>query len=384
MKISFDTSQTGSSKAGCGFYAHALANALPTQGPENEYYFLQSFGDFFFDASLSRRPSSRKKNIQTGPFLLDYESSKNYWRSNDLEESLGSPDIIHSNNYWCPTQVRTSRLIYTLYDLSFMEQPDWTTEANRIGCFEGVLRASVYADWIVAISESSREYFCRYFPHFPENRVRVISPASRFVELNYEGSRPKALKKIQAGQFWLSVGTIEPRKNQKLLAKAYARYLELGGAPMPLVFAGGAGWKMNDFEGFLASLGISEHVIMTGYVSDDELIWLYRNCYANLYPSLFEGFGLPVLEGMQFGAPIIASNSTSIPEVVGNAGLLIEPDDIEAWSQTLFRFSGDEKLRKSLVQKALKQASSFSWESSASMLLDLYEEAVNLPKRGGK
>jgi alpha-1,3-rhamnosyl/mannosyltransferase len=381
MKVGFDISQTGASKAGCGYYAHALAGVLPSLAPGHDFYFLQSFGDFFFDATLSRRPASRKHNIQTGPFISDYEVAKKFWNAEELENALESPDIIHSNNYWCPTQIKASRLLYTLYDLSFTEQPDWTTEANRPGCFEGVFRAAISADWIVAISEASRDHFRRLFPFYPDDRLRIIYPASRFIELNNEGGRPKALKDIPAEKFWLSVGTIEPRKNQKLLALAYARYIALGGDPMPIVFAGGAGWKMDDFAEYIETLGISEHVILTGYVTDDELIWLYRNCYANLYPSFFEGFGLPVLEGMQFGAPTISSNSTSLPEVAGRAALLIDPDDIDAWVQALLHLSKDKNKRDRFAESSATQASNFTWESSASKLLALYEEAVSLPRR---
>jgi len=381
MKIGFDTSQTGVSKAGCGYFAYALANALPDLAPDNDYYFFHSFGDFFFDAALSRRPASHKNNIRTGPFLYSYEAAKSFWYSEELEESLKHPDIIHSNNFWCPTQLKTSRLIYTLYDLNFLEQPDWTTEANRTGCLEGVFRAAIAADWIVAISKASRDHFLKFFPHYPEDRLRIIYPASRFTETGKEGTRPKTLKDVPSGGFWLSVGTIEPRKNQRLLAQAYSRYLALGGSPMPLVFAGGAGWKMDDFKEFIEKLGIAPQTIMTGYVSDDELIWLYRNCYANLYPSLFEGFGLPVLEGMQFGAPTISSDSTSLPEVAGDSAILIKPKNMEAWSQALLLLSKDKNLRNQLTEKSYTQASRFSWESSTSILLELYQEALVKPKR---
>jgi glycosyltransferase involved in cell wall biosynthesis len=380
MKIAFDISQTGTSKAGCGYFAYALANALPALAPDNNYYFLQSFGDFFFDAALSRKSASHKNNIHTGPHIFSYETAKNFWNAEGLEASLERPDIIHSNNYWCPTQIKSSRLVYTLYDLSFLEQPEWTTEANRTGCFDGVFQASIAADWIIAISKSSRDHFLKFFPHFPQDRLRVIYPASRFTEIDKAGIRPNAMKDIPAGQFWLSVGTIEPRKNQNMLIEAYARYLALGGFPMPLVFAGGSGWKMDDFTNFIDSLGLTSQIIMTGYVSDDELIWLYRNCYANLYPSFFEGFGLPVLEGMQFGAPTITSDSTSLPEVTGDAAILIEPENMEAWSQALLQLSSDKNLRNQFAEKSLEQASRFTWESSASMLLDLYMEAMVLPK----
>lgn len=150
---------------------------------------------------------------------------------------------------------------------------------------------------------------------------------------------------------------------------------------MPLVLAGGEGWLMEDFQKHLAELGIEAQVVMTGYVSDEELIWLYRNCYANLYPSLFEGFGLPVLEGMQFGAPTLTSNSTSIPEVTGNAAILLAPEDIESWAQAMLRLAMNRNERDQLGMAAQKQAALFNWKSSAAALLQLYDEALASPKR---
>lgn len=150
---------------------------------------------------------------------------------------------------------------------------------------------------------------------------------------------------------------------------------------MPMVLAGGKGWLMDDFQRHLSELGISAHVVMTGYVSDEELIWLYRNCYANLYPSLFEGFGLPVLEGMQFGAPTLTSNSTSIPEVAGEAAILLAPEDSEGWAQAMLRLAVNKAERDYLSSAALEQAGRFDWKRSAAALLQLYEEALAAPKR---
>ena len=96
----------------------------------------------------------------------------------DVEEKLGNPGIIHSNNFWCPTNITRSRLIYTLYDIGFLHNPQWTSEENRVGCFEGVFQAASYADWIISISEYSKNHFLKIFPHFPEERIEVIYPCS--------------------------------------------------------------------------------------------------------------------------------------------------------------------------------------------------------------
>ncbi|OAI09660.1 glycosyl transferase family 1 [Methylomonas lenta] len=381
MHIGFDISQTGSGKAGCGYFAHALIKAMLELAPEHRYSLFPSFGNFYFDAKMPIGNPYSGRDLHYGPRHLTGDAASLFWNGNDVEASLGTPDIIHANNFWCPTQLTSSRLIYTFYDMGFAVNPAWTTEANRVGCFDGVFRSAIAADWVVAISEASKSHYLNVFPHFPEDRIRVIYPCSRFADSSTEGKRPKALVNVPAGGYWLNVGTIEPRKNQYRLIEAYGRYLALGGAPMPLVLAGGKGWLMDDFQKHLSELGVETQIVMTGYVSDDELIWLYRNCYANLYPSLFEGFGLPVLEGMQFGAPTLTSNSTSIPEVAGDAAILIAPEDTEYWAQIMLRLSVNKQERDQLSVNALKQAGKFDWKQSAAALLQLYGEALASPKR---
>lgn len=381
MHIGFDISQTGSGKAGCGFFAHAMIQSMLEIAPKHRISLFPSFGDFYFDARMPIRNPYSGQDVHYGPRHLSRETARVFWSRVDVEAFLGMPDIVHANNFWCPTQLVSSRLIYTFYDMGFAVEPAWTTEANRVGCFDGVFRSAIAADWVIAISEASRTHYLSVFPHFPQDRIRVIYPCSRFADSSAQGKRPKALDAVPIGSYWLNVGTIEPRKNQRCLVEAYARYLALGGAPMPLVLAGGKGWLMEDFQKHLCELGIDAQIVMTGYVSDDELIWLYRNCYANLYPSLFEGFGLPVLEGMQFGAPTLTSNTTSIPEVAGDAAILLAPEDIEGWAQALLRLAANRLERDQLSEAALEQAGRFDWKHNAEALLQLYEEALASPKR---
>jgi glycosyltransferase involved in cell wall biosynthesis len=381
MDIGFDISQTGSGKAGCGYYTHAMIQAMLAIAPQHHYALYPSFGDYFFDAKMPVSNPYRGEHASYGPRHLMRETARAFWNQADLDVALGHPDIVHSNNFWTPVQLSSSRLIYTLYDVGFVVNPEWTTEANRIGCFEGVFRSSIAADWVVAISEYSRAHYLKLFPHFPSDRVRVIHPCSRFDDSTREGSQPAAAKVLDAGGYWLSVGTIEPRKNQRMLVQAYARYLEAGGRPLPLVLAGGKGWLMENFKDYLVELGISDRVILAGYVSDNELIWLYRNCYANLYPSVFEGFGLPVLEGMQFGAPTLSSNATSMPEVAGDAAMLLTPHDPQAWTQALLDLASDRDRRDRMRLAASARARTFDWQRSATAMLAIYEEAMHSPKR---
>lgn len=367
MRIGFDVSQTGSGKAGCGYYADGLIRALDALGGGGHDFILYpAFGDVFWDpqcasATYFQERSQFRKMKAPGSF----EESQRFWGrpGADFEERIGAPDLVHSNNFFCPRGLEKARLVYTLHDLSFLVDPSWGTEANRVGCLDGVFRAATTADWIVANSEYTRRHFLEVFPHVLKERTRAVYPASRYRLGGAEPARPERFAHLAPGRFWLSVGSIEPRKNQRRLVEAYVR----SGSAWPLVLAGGKGWLMEDFV-------VPAGVELTGYVSDGELEWLYRNCFAFLYPSLFEGFGMPVLEAMSLGAPVICSNTTSLPEVAGEVGLLVDPLDVGAIADAMRRVEAGEMGRERLREAGVRQAGRFSWEASARKLLEVYEE----------
>jgi len=382
MRIGFDVSQTGRSKAGCGYFADGLIRALAAVDPGNEYVLYPAFGDLFWDpecATATWRGEGPRFTSLAPP--AGFEESRRFWRhpGPDFEARIGGPDLVHSNNFFCPIGLERARLVYTLHDLSFLEDPSWTTEANRVGCVEGMFRAATRADWMVANSEYTRRHFLAVFPHYPAERTEVVHPASRFTG---EGGvpRPERFRDLTPEGFWLSVGSIEPRKNQRRLAEAYAKARGAGAASLPLVLAGGAGWLMDDFAAFLRDLGVAQEVILTGYVSDRELEWLYRNCFAFLYPSLFEGFGMPVLEALSLGAPVICSRTTSLPEVAGEAALLMDPLETESIAGAMRQMACGEVSREALRQAGYRQARRFRWEDSARKLLGVYERAANGPR----
>lgn len=300
----------------------------------------------------------------------------------DLETQLRKPDVIHINNFFCPIRLLRARLVYTLYDLGFVDHPEWTTEENRLGCFTGVFNASLYADLIVAISQYSRQHFLEIFPHYPAERVVVVYPASRFSALS-DLPRPEPLPPLQPQQFWLSVGTLEPRKNHRRLLQAYARLKTHLTQSMPFVLVGGRGWLMDDFEPMLEELGLQQDVIRLGYVDDTTLQWLYQHCFAFVYPSLFEGFGLPVLEAMSLGAPVIASMVTSIPEIIGDAGILVNPRCEEAICAAMLQLVTDSQCRVHLRARARRQAAKFSWQAAAQAVLTCYQEVLTHPRQTG-
>jgi glycosyltransferase involved in cell wall biosynthesis len=200
----------------------------------------------------------------------------------------------------------------------------------------------------------------------------VVYPASRYT-ISGQLHRPKKLPKhVSEGKFWLCVGTLEPRKNHMGLLRAYAQHKARFGKVLPLVHAGGPGWLMSDFKDQLFKLNLQEDVILLGYVDNIALQWLYQNCFAFVYPSHFEGFGLPVLEAISLGAAVIASNTTSIPEIVGEAGILVDPAEDKAIANAMDELAGDEKRLTTLRSAAVQQAARFSWEQAAQQTLDLY------------
>jgi glycosyltransferase involved in cell wall biosynthesis len=257
-----------------------------------------------------------------------------------------------------------------------MEHPEWTTEANRMLCFDGVFHAGLYADAILAISEYSRAHFLQLFPHYPSENVHVIYPASRYT-YTADLKRPKKLpKQIEQGSFWLCVGTLEPRKNHLGLLRAYAQHKARLGKAFPLVHAGGPGWLMHDFKDQIHKLNLESDVILLGYVDDTALQWLYQNCFAFVYPSYFEGFGLPVLEAMSLGAVVVASNTTSIPEIVGEAGILVDPAREEQIAHAMDELAGDQGRLATLRLAAAQRAAQFSWEQTAQQTLSLYSSVL--------
>jgi glycosyltransferase involved in cell wall biosynthesis len=381
MKIGFDISQVSPGAAGCGAFARSLCSGLLEHFRGDKFTLFEDFGDFWFNEEKQILKPLSGSSLSYGTTFQNRDLCGKFWNDPKLSDSLGEIDLIHSNNFWCPDQLICFPLVYTLYDLGFMDHPEWTSEENRLGCFEGVYRSSLYADFIVCISEYSRKRFLEYFPHFPEERIGVVYPTSRFEKVTKHGNRPTTLEGIREKGFWLCVSTIEPRKNQLRLLDAYKRYLDESEAKLPLIYAGGKGWLMDDFIIKIRERGLEQKVILTGYVSDEELVWLYQNCFGNLYPALYEGFGLPVLEGMQFGAPTACSNTTSLPEVVGEAGAQLDPIEEGLWTEFMLRLEKLPDYRQKLSRSSPIQAGKFTSLKSSRDCHKFYEKVLTMKKR---
>lgn len=287
-------------------------------------------------------------------------------------------DLLHvqyTAPLWTPCPV-----VATIHDLSFEHLPQTFTRRSRAQLRLTVRRTARTASHLIA----SSEYSCRDIIEtydVKESRVSVapLAAPNHFAPVTNkeELSRVHAAYRIE-GDYILAVGSVQPRKNLPRLIAAYANLRRARAhVKLPaLVFVGKLGWLYEETLRAIEEHNVSDDVRWTGYVPETDLPALYTGATCFVYPSYFEGFGLPPLEAMQCGAPVIVGNRTSLPEVVGDAGLLVDPFDVEAIADALARAIDDASLRAEMRRKGLAQAKKFSWSRTAQLTLDSYERAV--------
>ncbi|MBM3772667.1 MAG: glycosyltransferase family 4 protein [Acidimicrobiia bacterium] len=377
LRIGFDVSQTAERMAGCGIVADQFLRHLAEVCPGDTFIPYPVFSNYRHpDFVRATRPLT--DNIDARQFGLSWPEIVTPWDQPgpDFAAFLGTPDVVHANNYAWPRAVACP-VVYTVYDMSAVEAAQYHTEHNRMVCVNGLFEASLGASWFVAISAASRDRFLHWFPHVPAARVSVVPLAARpslTVNLpDADVDRMLARFGLEREAFWLAVGTIEPRKNYAALLEAYALLQQrVGGALPPLAIAGLKGWLESSLEPRIKRLGLDAHVQCLGFVEDIELAALYRSCLAFLYPSRYEGFGLPVVEAMACGAPVIVSRSTSLPEVVGDAGWVVDIDGISEYAEAMYTLLTDRGRREAQRAAARARAATFSWTRSAAALRDVY------------
>jgi glycosyltransferase involved in cell wall biosynthesis len=297
------------------------------------------------------------------------------WRhaARHRERLLGPVDIVHSTAYTMPPVSRV-KVVVTIHDLSIFVHPDYHTTANYQFVAQNVLHASRRADYIIADSESTRREIVRFL-HVPAERIAVIHLAAGDGFHKTRGAdeiaRIKERYRIRQPYF-LAVGSIEPRKNLTRALVAFKTLVETGRVDWQFVLVGGSGWKNESFYDQLRKLGIEDRLVFTGYVPEDDLPSLYQGAEVFVYPSVYEGFGLPVLEAMASGTPVITSNTTSLPEVAGDAALLVEPTDVVQIFKAMDALAGSADLRQALKEKGRFQSKCFSWEKTARETLEVY------------
>jgi glycosyltransferase involved in cell wall biosynthesis len=358
MTVGFDITPSLVSPAGVGRYPRELLAAL-RRSPEVSVEVL---------AAARRAPRGRLSRVAQGlvreglyyPFGL----SRRARRSN--------VDLVHCPGPFTP-RVRDRPLVMTVHDVLPLRHPELFTRtivAHMRLVTSAFLRR---ADRILTGSRHTRNELVELLglagdridvtPYGVDERFRPVERDSDWLE------RRLGLR----GRYVLCVGTLEPRKNLRAALRAF-RLVADEVADCALVVAGGRGWRNELFERELDRA--SERVVLTGYLEDEELVRLYSGADCFLFPSLSEGFGFPVLEAMACGAPVVSSDRTSLPEVVGDAGVLVDPEDVEGQAAAVMRLLSEPELAGDLRRRGLERSSRFSWDACAASTLESYRRAL--------
>jgi glycosyltransferase involved in cell wall biosynthesis len=286
----------------------------------------------------------------------------------------GPIDVFYSPDFLLPPLVGGVRTLLTIHDLSFLRHPETFPSALHDYLVAAVPKSAERADRILTDSEWTRRDVIELLDvpadrvsalHLGVSRLFGAEPKPPGTDATAERARLQAAYGLVPGPFVLAVGTVQPRKNLLRLVQAIDIVRETPGdqtQAVNLVIAGSPGWLA---EPIFAAAKQRDYVQMLGFVAEADLPALYRQAQALAYPSLYEGFGLPPLEAMACGTPVIASRASSLPEAVGDAGLLIGPTDVDDMAQALARVLSDEDLRAELRTKGLQRAASFTWQRTA-------------------
>jgi len=277
----------------------------------------------------------------------------------------------HFGPFFLPKRIKRINIIHDLTPIRFPEYHRFHSRLLQQIFLKRIIRKS---NLIIANSDNTRLDLIKEYPFAAQKTERVYPGCKPGFQPK---KNPSLLKKYGIKRaYFLFVGTIEPRKNLPLLLKAYQQFRTDTGQNVALVIAGERGWKYQNFFDILDAHPWKQDIILPGYVPDAALPPLYSGALAMIYPSFYEGFGLPVLEAMACGTPCITSNVSSLPEVAGTAALMCNPWDAGDLANQMKRVAEDQNLRDELSARGLKQAARFSWDTFALEFMDLMEQRI--------
>ena len=291
-----------------------------------------------------------------------------------VQLSTGTLDLFHSPDFVLPPVSSNIPTLLTVHDLSFVHYPD-TFPETLVRYLNGVVPWSVRrATHVLADSQSTKNDLVSLW-HVPQDKITVlysgVSDAYRPILDDTLVNRVRHTYGLGDRPYILSVGTVQPRKNYGMLIKAFAPVARQ--FPHVLAIAGGKGWLESEMMAEAQRQGIADRVLFLGFVADEDLPGLYNGSDLFAFPSLYEGFGLPVLEAMACGVPTLVSDRSSLPEVAGDAAIQLSPDDPEIWSTNLLSLLADGDSRRQRGAAGIHHAQNFSWERSARRLLMVYD-----------
>lgn len=374
MRIAIDYTAAIRQEAGIGSYVRNLVKALLSQDTSNEYTLLAS-GRPTRQRPFPKAPNARGHSIPIPDRYLNVLWYR--WRV-PLSATLfsGAITIYHGPDFVLPPLSKKVRTVVTIHDLAFLEHPEYAVPTLATHLQQAVPHALAAADVVTTVSAEVQRSILAHFPVSP-SKLTVIPNG---VSANFRRITDPVLLGATRHKFGLKhplvlgVGTLEPRKNHIGLIKAFHQAQQQKHGPAMLAIAGGHGWLYEETQRVVATLKLEKKVRFLGHVSEFELISLYSMADVFAFPSFSEGFGIPPLEAMACGAPVITSNCSSLPEVVGNAALLVDPQNSSELANAILRVLEDVPLRERLQQQGYQRAQQFSWSAAARKMLLTYQK----------
>jgi glycosyltransferase involved in cell wall biosynthesis len=375
LRIGIDYTSAIHQSAGIGRYTRELVKALAacsTREFETQYALFAANGH-------KLEPYRPRSNFSWCSTRLSERWLARLWYRLYLpvwiEYWTGPLDLFHATDFFLPPVKPTTRTLLTVHDLSFVREPDTVMPGMTAHLNTWVPRSVERADHIVAVSKATRRDLIELYQTPPEKISVLYHGATgefRPVETAFDLEVVRRKFRLGSEPFILSLGTIQPRKNYQRLIQAFAKIQP----SVSLVIGGSLGWGFESVFAEVHRHGLEDRVHFIGFVADADLPALYSAASLFVYPSLYEGFGLPALEAMACGTPVVASNRSSLPEVVGEAGLLVDPLDPEALAEAMAKVLSDPCLHQRLSTAGRLQAAKFSWNGLASQLLKLYQNLI--------
>ncbi len=378
MSIYVDISAAVHRRAGLGRYAESLVNALaPLLGDRLALFYNREHGveplvglDSLTAATVSLGYKPWRMAIGLGQMMHA-----------PFNRYLPAAELYHATEHLL-MPLRGVPTVLTVHDLIFRQTPEHHKQLNRWYLSWTMPLFCRRADHIIAVSETTRRDLMSAY-QLPPEKISVIYEAA---DPRFSVQPPDIQAQARAAyglpeKYLLYLGTLEPRKNLERLLAAWAPLYQSGDCP-PLVIAGKRGWLSEGFFSALEASPAREGVLLTGYIPDEDLPALYAAATAFIWPSLYEGFGLPPLEAMACGSPVICSNASSMPEVVADAALLFDPENVDELRECLRTVVRDDALRGDMRERGLARAATFSWSRTAHETLRVYKGLLQSGSKG--
>lgn len=372
--IGIDASFVHGENSGTGEYAKHLIKYL-SKIDKNNIYTIFPFFTYIYNRNFKSYQPRLSNNFHIFLNNIPEKIIDLVWNKFTLIRSilLRRFDIFHSTTLSKPPKYTYSKLIFTVYDLSFYTHPQFHVKENVEHCLQGIRMVVNEADAIITISENSKIDLIKYFD-CPENKIEVIPLACDEIFYRKISSthRNKILLKYGVNKpFIFHLGSLEPRKNTLGLIKAYCLLPRTLRDKYCLVIGGGSGWMNKKIFEYIKKYSLETFIKTIGYINDADLPAFYQSAKCFVYPSFYEGFGIPPLEAMASGCPTLVSNTSCFHEVCGEGAKYCQPNDIENMSKNIKLLLLDN-VNTELIKKGRVRAHVYSWEKTAKQTLNLY------------